>query len=242
MKRFALVCGASGEIGTGICRELASIGWSLYVHYNSGAARAGALVSELSALYPTQEFMTVQADFSAADGADRLASQIFSLHAVIFSSGQAYNALLDDTPVDVMDALWRVHVQNPMRLLALLGGKLRQNKRSHVVFISSIWGATGAASESVYSAVKGAQISFVKAYAKEAAFNGIRVNAVAPGFIDTSMNAALVAEEREWIIDEIPLQSFGAVSDIAETVSFLVNGKADYMTGQVLHVNGGWFI
>lgn len=242
MKRFALVCGASGEIGAGICRELASTGWSLYVHYNGGAMRASSLVSELSDMYPSQEFMTVHADFSMADGADRLASQIFSLHAVIFASGQAYNALLDDTPVDVMDSLWRVHVQNPMRLLALVGGKLRQQERSYVVFISSIWGATGAASEAVYSAVKGAQISFVKAYAKEVAFNGIRVNALAPGFIDTSMNAALDAEEREWILDEIPLQSFGAVSDIAATVSFLVNGKADYMTGQVLHVNGGWFI
>lgn len=242
MKRFALVCGASGEIGADICRELASSGWSLYVHYNRGAERAATLVKELSALYPEQEFMTVQADFSSAEGADRLATQIFSLHAVIFASGQAYNALLDDTPVDIMDALWRVHVQNPMRLLALVGGKLRQQERAYVVFISSIWGSTGAASESVYSAVKGAQMSFVKAYAKEVAFNGIRVNAVAPGFIDTSMNANLDAQEREWILDDIPLQSFGAVSDIAGTVTFLVNGQADYMTGQVLHVNGGWFI
>ena len=242
MKRFALVCGASGEIGASICQQLAQDGWSLYVHYNGGVERASKLVTLLQGTYPEQEFMTVQADFSAEDGADRLASQIFSLQAVIFASGQAYNALLEDTPVNVMDALWRVHVQNPMRLLALVSSKLRQQQRAYVVFISSIWGATGAASETVYSAVKGAQISFVKAYAKEVAYNGIRVNAVAPGFVDTAMNAMLDREARDYIAEEIPLQTFAKPNDIAGSVSFLVNGQADYMTGQVLHVNGGWFI
>lgn len=242
MKRFALVCGSSGDIGAAICKQLAQDGWSLYVHYNGNVERAGELVRELSEIFTEQEFMAVQADFSTANGADELAKQIFSLHAVIFASGQAYSALLDDTSVEMMDSLWRVHVQNPMRLLALVGNKLRQQERSHVVFISSIWGATGAAGEVLYSTVKGAQISFVKAYAKEVAFNGIRVNAVAPGFIDTKMNQQLNDEERAFILEEIPLQSFGQTTHIAGTVSFLINGQADYITGQVLHVNGGWFI
>ena len=242
MKKFGLVCGASGEIGTAICQQLARDGWSLYVHYSSNAERANMLVQSLGESYPEQEFMTVQADFSQPQGADNLAQQLFTLQAVIFANGQAVNALLEDTSVSQMDALWRVHVQNPMRLLALVNKKLRQHAKSYVVFISSIWGATGGASETVYSAVKGAQISFVKAFAKEVAFNGTRVNAIAPGFVDTSMNAKLTEEERGWILDEIPLQSFAKTDDIAQSVSFLVNGQADYMTGQILHVNGGWYI
>ena len=242
MKRFALVCGASGEIGAAICEQLANSGWSLYIHYNGGVARANNLVTQLSSTYPEQEFMTVQADFSKPDGAETLAKQIFTVQAVVFASGQAYTALVEDTPVAVMDELWRVHVQNPMRLLALLNAKLRQQQCAYVVFISSIWGATGAASETVYSAVKGAQLSFVKAFAKEVAFNGIRVNAIAPGFVDTAMNAKLDAEERNFIMEEIPLQSFAMPTDIAQSVLFLVNGQANYMTGQVLHINGGWYI
>lgn len=242
MKRFALVCGGSGEIGTAICQQLANEGWSLYVHCNANVERASALVQQLSAAYSEQEFMVVQADFAEPAGAEQLASQLFALHAVIFAGGHAHHALLDDTTVQAMDKLWRVHVQNPMRLLALVGKKLRQQDRAYVVFISSIWGATGAAGEAVYSAVKGAQLSFVKAYAKEAAYNGTRVNAVAPGFIDTQMNAQLGSEERGWLLDEIPLQQFGQTTDIAGAVSHLVSGRADYMTGQVLHVNSGWYI
>lgn len=242
MKRFALVCGASGEIGAAICQQLAYEGWSLYVHYHHNRERALQLVQQLRDMYAEQEFMVVQADFSEPNGADELALQIFSLQAVIFASGQAYNAVIEDTPVEAMDALWRVHVQNPVRLLAEVGNKLRQHECSYVVFISSIWGATGAAGEALYSAVKGAQISFVKAYAKESAYNGIRVNAVAPGMIDTKMNAQLDDEERQWILEDIPLQQFGSTGNVADAVSFLVNGRADYMTGQVLHINGGWYI
>lgn len=242
MNKFALVCGASGAIGAATCEQLASSGWSLYVHYNGNAERAKHVVETLSKQYPDQEFMTVHADFSDPQGADDLVQQLFALQAVVFANGQAVNALLEDTSVAQMDALWRVHVQNPMRLLALVNKKLRQQAKSYVVFISSIWGATGGASETVYSAVKGAQISFVKAFAKEVAYNGTRVNAVAPGFVDTSMNEKLTQEERGWILDEIPLQSFAKTKDVAQSVAFLVNGQADYMTGQVLHVNGGWYI
>lgn len=95
--------------------------------------------------------------------------------------------------------------------------------------------------ETVYSAVKGAQLAFVKAYAKEMAPSGTRVNAIAPGFILTKMNASFSAEELQEIEEEIPL-GLGAPQDIADAVDFLIGGKADYMTGQTLRINGGWLI
>lgn len=240
MKRFALICGASGEIGSSIAKRLAGEGWSLYLHFN--ATPVTELLAELAASYPEQEFIPVQANLAELGAAEKLASQLFAVQAVVFASGQAYYALLDDSTEAMMEQLWRVHVQNPMLLLKAIGSKLRANAPSYVVFISSIWGSAGAAGETVYSAVKGAQQSFVKAYAQEVAFNGVRVNAIAPGFIDTKMNGQLTDEERAAVLEEIPLYAAGTPHDIANAVHYLVSGQADYMTGQTLHINGGWYM
>lgn len=240
MNRFALICGASGEIGSSIARRLADEGWSLYLHYNSTSVTA--LLTDLELNYPQQEFLPVQANLAELGAAEKLASQLFSLQAVVFASGQAYYRLLEDSTEEMMEQLWRVHVQNPMLLLRAVGSKLRQNPSSYVVFISSIWGSAGAAGEVVYSTVKGAQQAFVKAYAQEVAFNGIRVNAIAPGFIDTKMNQNLSEEERAAVLDEIPMYAAGTPQDISNGVHYLVSGQADYMTGQTLHINGGWYM
>lgn len=84
-----------------------------------------------------------------------MAAQIFHVQAIVFANGQAHYALLEDTAVEDMDALWRVHVQNPMRLTALLSAKLRKHNVSYVLFIGSIWGEAGSAGETLYATVKG---------------------------------------------------------------------------------------
>ncbi|RHW39580.1 SDR family oxidoreductase [Lysinibacillus yapensis] len=242
MKKFALVVGASGAIGNAIARRLAQDGWSLYLHYHEGRAKVSTLIEELLQTSPNQEFLAVKADFTLEDGADSLASQIYSLQAVVFASGHAFYGMLEETPVEEMNKLWKVHVQNPMRLIAILSHKLRKHETSYVLFIGSIWGETGAALESVYSAVKGAQHAFVKSYAKEVAYNHILVNAIAPGFIDTQMNRHLDEEEKQGLVEEIPLARLGHVNDVANHVSFYLSGQADYVTGQIIRINGGWYI
>ena len=242
MKKFALVLGASGEIGQSICHSLAQDGWSLYLHYTHNEKATQALYKSLSSTFPMQEFMIVQADFMDAQAADHLASQIFSVQAIVFASGQAHYALLEDTKIQDMDALWRVHVQNPMRLTALLSEKLRKQTVSYVLFIGSIWGEAGSAGETLYATAKGAQHAFVKSYAKEAALSGIRVNAIAPGIINTLMNGHLSDEELGYILEEIPLGKVGETKDVAEMVRFYLSGKADYVTGQIVRLNGGWYI
>jgi len=242
MKRFALVAGASGAIGNAIAKRLASDGWSLYLHFNQGRSKVEHLIEEMSRSFPEQEFIPVKADFAAEDGADVLALQIYSLQAIVFAGGHSYYGMLEDTSVEEMDRLWKVHVQNPMRVLALLSSKLRKNERSYVLFIGSIWGETGAAFESVYSAVKGAQHAFVKSYAKEVAYNHILVNAIAPGLIDTSMNQHLDEEERQALYEEIPLARAGTVEDVANLAGFYLSGQANYVTGQIIRINGGWYI
>lgn len=242
MKKFALVIGASGAIGSAIVKRLAKEGWSLYLHYFQSRHKIDALMEELTQDYPHLEFIPVQADFSKEDGAQQLEAQIFSIQTIIFAGGNAHYGLLEDTPTEVIDQLWKEHVQNPIRLIALLSNKLRQNDMAYIMFIGSIWGEAGAAFETIYATVKGAQHAFVKAYAKEAASQHILVNAIAPGFIDTKMNEHLMDEEKQAIVEEIPLHRAGKPEEVANLVAFYVSGQADYVTGQIIRLNGGWYI
>lgn len=240
--RFVLVLGASGGIGEVICKQLAEAGWSLYLHYNANKSQLDLLRVELEETYPTQQFRSIQADFRVEQAAEKLAGNIQSVQAIVVANGQAVVKLLSDTSEMDMTELWQVHMQNPARLIALLSEKLRKYDVSYITFIGSIWGSAGAAGEVMYSAVKGAQHAFVKAYAKESAYSGIRVNAIAPGWIDTRMNQEFSSEERQMVVDQIPLMSVGTPQEIANMVEFMLSGKADYMTGEIIQINGGWYI
>lgn len=238
----ALVLGATGGIGQSISHQLAQDGWSLYLHYNQKRDVAHTLRDELLAEYPHLSIDCIGANFLEEDGADLLAQKIDDVQAIIVSNGQSMTKLLTETTTVDMDALWKVHVRHPARLISLLSNALRKHDISYIVFIGSIWGNTGAAGEVMYSAVKGAQHAFVKAYAKEASYAGIRVNAIAPGWIETDMNAIYSEEDKQFVLQEIPLLRTGYPEEIANLVSFLTSGKADYMTGDILKVNGGWYI
>lgn len=242
MKSRAIVLGASGGIGHAICRELAADGWSLYLHYNKNANKVIRLCEELSNEYPENFFEVVHADFSKSDGADLLASGTGQIQAIVVASGHSMLKLLSDTTTKDMDALWRVHMQNPASFISLVSSRLRSYATSYVLFIGSIWGETGAAGEVMYSAVKGAQHAFVKAFAKEASYTGTRVNAITPGWIETDMNGELSEEDKLEVISHIPLQSTGSPEDVANLACFLLSGKADYMTGEIVKLNGGWYI
>lgn len=237
MKRFAVILGASGEIGESVACELAASGWSLYLHWNSNPT--AALAKRLEDTYPEQEFIAVHADFTQEDGANQLASNVYDASCVVVASGHALMKMLIDTEEHEMDELWRVHVKNPVSAIKQISRYFHRHSISYVVFISSIWGEIGAAVETMYSSVKGAQLAFVKAYAKEMAAAGTRVNAVAPGFIQTKMNQTLLEEELDFIKEDIPL-GLGTPQDVADAVGFLTGGKADYITGQTLRINGGW--
>ncbi|WP_010286272.1 elongation factor P 5-aminopentanone reductase [Kurthia massiliensis] len=240
MKRFCLLLGASGAIGSATARELAKEGWSLYLQYNRNPVTA--LANELIEAYPAQEFMMVQAELNVPGAAQKIAQSVFDVEAIVVASGQALYKLIDDTTAEDMQALWMVHVQSPVEVIRELAPKLRRHETSYVTMIGSIWGEAGGAGEVMYSTVKGAVHSFVKAYAQEVAFNGMKVNAVSPGMIQTSMNGHLTPEEFEEVVSSIPMARAGQPDEVAHFVTFLLSGKADYMTGQIVRVNGGWYI
>lgn len=239
MKKFVLITGASGGIGGAIAVQLAEEGYSLYLHYHENKQAIELLLNRLQSY--GGEYIPIQADLSSKKGYLKVAKNIFSLDAIIHNSGNSHYGLLFNLEDEVAESLINLHVKTPLLLTKQLLPKLLSKGMGNIVVISSIWGQTGAACEVAYSTVKGAQIAFVKALSKELAFNGIRVNAVAPGAVQTAMIEGFSFEELEAIKQEIPMGRLATPENIADSVSFLLSEKASYITGQVLSVNGGWY-
>ncbi|MCM2533402.1 SDR family oxidoreductase [Neobacillus pocheonensis] len=239
MKKFVLITGASGGIGKAIALSLAEKGYHLYLHYNKNEQSLMELMDKLQPY--GGEYMPILADFAEADGYKKVCSQIFSLDAIVHCGGNSLYGLLVDLKQDEAESLMRVHVLNPLMITKELLPKFLQNGSGNIIVISSIWGQTGAACEVAYSMVKGAQIAFVKALSKEVALNGIRVNAIAAGAIDTPMMSGFSSEDRERLVEEIPMGRLGHSEEIAKGVSFLLSAESSYITGQILAINGGWY-
>lgn len=236
----ALIIGASGDIGGAVARRLAKKGWSLYLHYNAHEAPVAALMTELSAAYPRQDFIPLQYDLLDATKLDDLCQQLFSLDAVVFAAGQTYYHLFQETTVAELTALMRVHLLTPMALLTKLQTKLAASGHGRVVFIGSVYGGAGSAMEVAYSTVKGGQSAFVHAYAKEVASLGITVNVVAPGAVATKMNRMFDDDTLAAVQAEIPAARFAQPQDVSYYVAMLLQPDAAYLTGQTLYVTGGW--
>ncbi|AKP68198.1 elongation factor P 5-aminopentanone reductase [Companilactobacillus ginsenosidimutans] len=238
---YALIMGSSGDIGASTAKNLASKGWSLYLHYNKNRSRIGKLYDELRNEYPKQDFIPVQYDMES-DDVSKLTSQIFGLDAIIFAQGNTYYKLLVDIDEQEIDSLWNIHIKQPILILKELQDKLATKHHGRIVFIGSIYGKIGSAMEVVYSTVKGAMTSFADAYAKEVASLGISVNVVAPGAVDTKMNNEFSSEDLEAVREEIPANRLANSDEIADLVAYLVQIKSNYLTGQTIYFAGGWLL
>jgi len=119
-------------------------------------------------------------------------------------------------------------------------GRMVSQRFGRIINVSSIWGLTGASCEVLYSTAKGGMNAFTKALAKELAPSGVTVNAVAPGVVDTAMINHLSEEERQKLMDEIPVGRFAEPDEIASLVYFLSKPESGYITGQIISPNGGW--
>lgn len=239
MKKFALITGASGGIGRAIAEKLAADGYSLYLHYHENESSIRELLPILDSYHG--EYIPIQADLSSPDGYKKVVDNIFSIDAIIHNSGISQYSLLVDTDKKTIEKMMALNVTSPIYLTKELLPKMVRQQQGNILFITSIWGQTGSACEVVYSTVKGAQIAFVKSLAKELALNGIRVNGIAPGAVNTSMMADFSEEEIDMIKSGIPMGRMAEPEDVAESVSFLLSERAGYITGHILNVNGGWY-
>ncbi|MCR8848710.1 SDR family oxidoreductase [Rossellomorea sp. SC111] len=235
--KYALITGASGGIGSSTALTLAEEGWNLYLHYHSNEDAMKELVHKVEAL--GVEAIPIQVNLANPEKLDNLVRSIFQLDAIIYCSGNSTWGLFQDHSEDDMDQMINLHVKSPMLLVQKLLPKLIDRKGA-IVMVSSIWGQIGGACEVVYSTVKGAQIAFVKSLSKELALSGVRVNAIAPGAVDTSMMGSFTDEDKDAIREEIPFGRFAQPGEIADSIQFLLSSRASYITGQTLSVNGGW--
>lgn len=238
MGRNILIIGASGGIGDAITHTLANNGDQLMLHYHTNKQAMTRLYDQLP---PDQLLLEIQADLTTGEGIEALLNQlVFPVDAIVFASGTAYYGLFQYAAPDDMDRMLSLHVKAPWLITKRLLPQMITRQAGAIIFITSIWGREGASHEVMYSSVKGAQNSFVKALAKEIAPSGVSVNAISPGYIDTKMNDDLSAEEKAGVIDQIPAGRAGKPEEIAHIVQFLLDEKSAYIQGEIIEVNGGW--
>ncbi|WP_226578934.1 elongation factor P 5-aminopentanone reductase [Halobacillus litoralis] len=238
MHKKCLIIGASGGIGQAVARYLAQTGYKVGLQYNSNSRTIADLKKEIS---KEQWIGAYQADLSSTEGIYTLLEAMDEQwDAIVFAGGHMWSGLFQDMSPRDMDALYHVHIKAVWMISRQILPSMITKKYGRIVVVSSIFGVEGASLEAAYSSVKGAQNSFVKGLAKEVAPSGIRVNAVAPGLIQTKMNAHLSDEELFSLEEDIPMGRAGSAEEVAETIEFLLGDQSSYITGQIIQVNGGW--
>jgi 3-oxoacyl-[acyl-carrier protein] reductase len=238
--KYALVTGASGDIGHAICYELANQGYNLYIHYNQNKKSIDELSESLRK--KNIEHFVVQSDFSKQNQPADLVNQIGnSLDLIVHNSGQVQYGLFTDIQDLNLQEYIHTNLTVPLMVTKALLPPMIQKKSGNILFITSIWGLTGASCEVLYSTIKGGLNTFVKSLSKELAPSGIRVNAIAPGAVQTKMLSSFSDEERNRIEDDIPMGRLGTPIEVANATSFLVSDQSSYVTGQILSINGGWY-
>lgn len=235
MQKKALITGGSGEIGQAICRRLAKDGYFVYIGYAGSKETAENIADELHGT-------AIKIDVTKRDDIMSAVEKTGAVDLLVNNAGiseiELFNCISEQKSREIME-INLVGAMNCTR--AYLSGMIHK-KSGCIINISSMWGQVGASCEVDYSASKAGLIGFTKALAKETAPSGIRVNCVSPGFIMTKMNSRFSAEELELIREEIPLGIFGEPRHVADSVAFLASNQAEYITGQILAVNGGMVI
>jgi 3-oxoacyl-[acyl-carrier protein] reductase len=242
--RVAIVTGGSRGIGLAIAAALAEAGAAVVVS-GRDAERLERAVKELEPL--GGPVAGVVADVASREDADRLVEttrQRFGrVDILVNNAGITRDALLVRMKDEDWDRVLDVNLRGPFYLArAVAKAMVRQKSGGRIINITSTAGAMGNAGQANYSAAKAGVIGFTKAAARELAHWGILVNAVAPGLIETDMSAALGEAARAALLEQIPLKRMGTTREVAEVVRFLAGGGATYITGQVLHVNGGLYM
>ena len=241
ISRTALVTGASRGIGRAAARALASAGARVIVHYGSGSKEAEMLVAEIRAAGGKAD--AVGADLGAPDGAHKLAAEVKKLvgerlDILVANAGVATPASIEDQTVAEFDRMFAVNVRAPFFLVQQLLPQLGEG--SSIVLLSSLAARASVGLLPAYAATKGAIDTLVKHFAALLGPRGIRVNAVAPGVIDTDMSGFVRSDEgRDYTLSIQALQRIGHPDDVADVIAFLASDAARWVTGDTLQAGGG---
>lgn len=242
--KIALVTGASRGIGRAIAKELASKGAFVIVNYNGSKEAANEAVSEIKA--NGNDAVAMQCDVSNFEACGQMIEEIIKeygrIDILVNNAGITRDGLLMRMSEADFDAVLETNLKGTFNTIRHMSRYFLKQKSGKIINMSSVSGLLGNAGQANYSASKAGVVGLTKAVAKELASRGIQVNAVAPGFIETEMTAAMTDQAKEAVISQIPLGRTGKVEDIAGCVCFLASSQADYITGQVISVDGGMAI
>ena len=242
-KKTALVTGGAKGIGAVICRVLAENGFNIAINCNSSIDAAQKLKEELSEITCAEVF---KADVSDSKSVKYMFSEIEKVFGgvdvLVNNAGIAQQALFTDITDDMWNRMIGVNLTGAFNCCRSALPYMIREKKGKIINITSMWGEVGASMEVHYSASKAGLIGLTKALAKEVGLSGITVNAVSPGVVLTDMMANFSDEDKNILKEETPLNRLGTPEDVAEAVAFLASDKADFITGQVISVNGGFVI
>ena len=237
----ALVTGAGRGIGRGIALALAAAGADVAVNDFAGEAACEAVVAEVQAL--GRRGLVVMADVADEEqvGAmvERAETELGPLTIVVNNAGITRdNVVMMMDPAD-FDSVVATHLRGTFLVSKAAARKMFRRRAGCIINLSSVVGRRGNAGQANYAAAKAGIIGLTKSLAKELGARGVRVNAVAPGYIDTPMTQALPEETRKLIVDATPLKQIGSADDVAGAVVYLASPQARFITGVTLPVDGG---
>ncbi|SMF81294.1 3-oxoacyl-[acyl-carrier-protein] reductase [Paenibacillus uliginis N3/975] len=240
----ALVTGASRGIGRSIALALAGMGANVAVNYSGNEAAANEVVAEIRA--KGVEAIALKANVGISTEADALVKQVIDawgrIDILVNNAGITRDNLIMRMKEEEFDQVIETNLKGVFNCLKAVTRPMMKQRYGRIINISSVVGALGNPGQANYVAAKAGVIGLTKSAARELASRGITVNAVAPGFIDTDMTRELPEDMREKLMGDIPLARLGKPEEIADVVTFLASSGASYMTGQVLHVDGGMYM
>ena len=239
--KTAVVTGGSRGLGRAVCLELAKGGANVVLCYAGNASAAEETAQACQAL--GAQVLTVKCDVSDAaqvkELMDAALAKFGRIDILVNNAGITRDGLLMTMKEEDFDAVTATNLKGTFLCMKAVARLMMRQRYGRIVNLSSVVGLRGNAGQVNYAASKAGVIGMTKSLAKELASRGVTVNAVAPGFIDTDMTAAMPEAAKTATLASIPMGRLGAPEDVARVVAFLASGEAAYVTGQVLAVDGG---
>lgn len=239
-----LITGSSRGIGKEIAKLLAKENYNVIIHYEKNKENAKKVFDEIYTY--NKNILMIKADLRKTNEVDymfkKIEEKFKNVDILINNAGISDISFFQDIKEKTWLDIFDVNVNGQYRCIKRAIPKMIEQQYGKIIGISSIWGVTGAALEVHYSATKGAIIAMNKALAKELSYSNITVNTIAPGAVETQMLENIKKEDLDEYIKEIPLRRLAKPLEIAEVVKFLISDKANYITGEVININGGAFI
>lgn len=239
--RVAVVTGASRGIGREVALTLAKYGADVVVNYNGSEEKAKEVVVEIEKF--GRKAIAIKASVSSMDEVsqmiDETVEKFGKIDILVNNAGITKDNLVLKMTEDDFDAVIDTNLKGTFLCMKQVYRLMMKQRYGRIINMSSVIGVSGNAGQVNYAASKAGVIGMTKSLARELGTRGVTVNAIAPGFIETEMTDVLSDKVKQEIEGQIPLKRMGRVQDVAEAVAFLASDKAAYITGQVLHVDGG---